>query len=119
MAIKVAIIGGTGLDSNIDIVENFREVPLGKTPFGYPSDAMCKIGRVGDVEVVIMSRHGKKHDISPSEVNYRANVWSIKELGCTHVIATTACGSLNIEMKPGDFAIPDQYIDRYEQSFEG
>lgn len=112
MAIKVAIIGGTGLDCNIDIISNYQELPLMNTPFGRPSDTTCKMGQINDVDVIIMSRHGLNHDICPSKVNYRANIWTIKQLKCTHIIATTACGSLNIKMKPGDFAILDQYIDR-------
>lgn len=58
------------------------------------------------------SRHGRKHTISPTNVNYRANMWALKEEGCTHVLVTTACGSLREEIRPGDIVILDQFIDR-------
>ena len=58
------------------------------------------------------SRHGRKHTISPTNVNYRANMWALKEEGCTHVLVTTACGSLKEEIRPGDIVILDQFIDR-------
>jgi 5'-methylthioadenosine phosphorylase len=64
------------------------------------------------VEVVILARHGKNHSISPSNVNYRANIYALKQEGCTHIIATTACGSLRREMEPGDLVFLDQFIDR-------
>ena len=57
-------------------------------------------------------RHGRKHDIMPSDINYRANIYALKEEGCSHVVVTTACGSLREEFKPGDLVFPDQFIDR-------
>ena len=69
-------------------------------------------GTIEGTPVVIMGRHGCKHDINPSDVNYRANLWTLKELGCTHLLVTTACGSLKLSISPGDFAVVDQYIDR-------
>lgn len=111
--IKVAVIGGTGLDSNVDILKNSKKIELPSTPFGDPSDKTATTGQIHGVDIVIMGRHGKKHDTNPSNVNYRANIWTLKQLGCTHVLATTACGSLKLEVKPESFAILDQYIDRY------
>ena len=81
------------------------------TKFGNPSSGLT-IGKINDIDVVIISRHGKRHTIMPSNVNYRANIWALKEQGCTHIIATTACGSLREEIKPGDLVFCDQFIDR-------
>ena len=81
------------------------------TKFGYPSGPLT-VGKINDIDVVIVSRHGKKHTINPSNVNYRANIWALKEQGCTHIIATTACGSLREEIKPGHLVFCDQFIDR-------
>lgn len=110
--IKIGIIGGTGLDGNIDILKNPGKVDVPTTPFGDPHDKQLTIGQIHGVDVVIMARHGKKHDVAPSDVNFRANLWTLKSLGCTHVLATTACGSLRESVEPESFAIIDQYIDR-------
>jgi 5'-methylthioadenosine phosphorylase len=105
---KIAIIGGSGFE-NPDILKNPGEIEV-KTPFGKPSSKL-KTGNIGGVEVVILSRHGRDHAIPPSQVNNRANIWAIKNLGCTHILATTACGSLREEIKRGDLVILDQFID--------
>ena len=105
---KIAIIGGSGFE-NPDILKNSGEIEI-ETPFGNPSSSF-KTGQIGGVEVLILSRHGRDHSIPPSQVNNRANIWAIKELGCTHIIATTACGSLREEIKRGDLVILDQFID--------
>jgi len=81
------------------------------TPYGDPSSELI-IGKIADVPVAILSRHGLGHSINPTNVNYRANVWSLKEEGCTHILAVTACGSLRKRIKPGHFVFPDQFIDR-------
>ena len=81
------------------------------TRFGNPTSPLA-IGKIGSVDVVVLSRHGKKHTISPSNVNYRGNIWALKEQGCTHIIATTACGSLREKIKPGHLVFCDQFIDR-------
>jgi len=107
--IKIGIIGGSGLE-NLDIFQDKQEVKM-KTPFGEPSSALI-CGKISGIDVVVLARHGKKHTIMPSAVNYRANISALKRLGCTHVLATTACGSLKEKIKPGDFVILDQFIDR-------
>ena len=68
-------------------------------------------GKINNVDVVILSRHGKKHQIMPTNVPNQANIMALKEQGCTHIIATTACGSLRDEIGRGDFVILDQFID--------
>ena len=110
--IKIGIIGGTGLDRDAEIVEDQQEITLATTPYGDPSDSVIIAGRMSGLPVYIMGRHGKDHRVSPSNVNYRANLWSLKQLGCTHVLVTTACGSLKQEIAPGHVVILDQYIDR-------
>jgi len=81
------------------------------TKFGNPSSGLT-IGKINDIEAVVIARHGKRHTIMPSNVNYKANIWALKEQGCTHIIATTACGSLREEIKPGHLVFCDQFIDR-------
>jgi len=107
--IKIGIIGGSGLE-NLDILQDKRQEKI-NTPFGAPSD-LATIGKIRDVEVVIISRHGRNHTIKPTDVNFRANIWALKELGITHILAATACGSLREEIRPGDFVILNQFIDR-------
>lgn len=81
-----------------------------ETPYGDPSsDFIC--GFIGNTEVVLLSRHGRSHTITPTRVNNRANLWAIRELGCTQILATTACGSLREHIGRGDLVIPDQFID--------
>jgi len=106
--IKVGIIGGTGLE-NPDILKEVKKKYI-NTPWGYPSSDVT-IGKINDVEVLILSRHGRDHSITPTFVNNRANIYALKEEGCTHIIATTACGSLREEIKRGDTVIMDQFID--------
>jgi len=105
---KIAIIGGSGLE-NPDILKNVEEKKV-ETPFGNPSSSL-KIGQIEGIDVAILSRHGRNHEIPPSQVNNQANIWAIRELGCTHILATTACGSLREEIRRGDLVILDQFID--------
>lgn len=107
-AIKIGIIGGSGLDDP-KLLNDFQETEV-ETPFGKPSSPLT-IGNLGGVPVAILARHGKDHSIMPTKVPFRANVWALKEAGCTHILATTACGSLREEIKPGDFVFVDQFID--------
>ncbi|HCC23167.1 TPA: S-methyl-5'-thioadenosine phosphorylase [Candidatus Falkowbacteria bacterium] len=105
---KIGIIGGSGLD-NPQLIQNYSEQEL-DTPFGKPSSVLT-MGKIGDNDVVILARHNKDHSIMPTKVPYCANLWAFKELGCEAILATTACGSLREEIKPGDFIFPDQFID--------
>ncbi|XP_060266986.1 S-methyl-5'-thioadenosine phosphorylase isoform X1 [Ovis aries] len=107
--LMIGIIGGTGLDDP-EILEGRTEKYV-DTPFGKPSDALV-LGKIKNVDCVLLARHGRQHTIMPSKVNYQANIWALKEEGCTHVIVTTACGSLKEEIQPGDIIIIDQFIDR-------
>lgn len=105
---KIAIIGGSGLE-NPAILKNATELQV-DTPYG-PTTSDFKYGEINGREVVILSRHGRQHTIPPTQVNNRANLWAIREIGCTHILATTACGSLRQEIGRGDFVILDQFID--------
>jgi len=106
--VKIGIIGGSGLD-NPELLKEYKEQDV-ETPYGNPSSPVS-CGKLDGMEVCILARHGKKHEIPPSQVNYRANIYALSKLGCTHVIATTACGSLREEIKRGDFVVLDQFID--------
>jgi len=105
---KIAIIGGSGLE-NPAILSNATDLKI-ETPYGATSSDF-KCGIIYGQEVVILSRHGRQHTIPPSQVNNRANIWAIGEIGCTHILATTACGSLRQEIGRGDFVVLDQFID--------
>ena len=105
---KIGIIGGSGLD-NPELLQDFHEIEI-ETPFGKPSSPLI-IGKIKNVEVIIISRHGRKHEIPPSQVNNRANIFALKDQGCKKILSTTACGSLREEIKRGDFVILDQFID--------
>jgi len=106
---KVGIIGGSGL-YEIEGIENLREEKV-ETPFGDPSDSYIT-GVLDGVEVVFLPRHGKRHSITPSEINFRANIFGMKKLGVTKIISVSAVGSMKAEYKPGDIVIPDQFFDR-------
>lgn len=105
---KIAIIGGSGLEDP-DILKSPKTIKV-NTPYGEPSSELTT-GIIGNTEVVILSRHGKKHTIPPTQVNNRANIWALKEYGCQYILATTACGSLRDEIGRGDLVILDQFID--------
>ena len=106
--VKIGIIGGSGLDDP-DILKDSKDIEV-ETKYGRPSSRL-KLGRIGGVEVVIIARHGRKHIIPPTYVNNRANIMALKEQGCTHIIATTAVGSLKKEIDRGHLVILDQFID--------
>ncbi len=106
---KIGIIGGTGFGSP-DILEDIEKIKV-HTPYGAPS-AKATTGKFKGIEVVAIPRHGEGHIISPSHVNFRANIWAMKELGVTHIFAVTAVGSLREEIEPGHLVFPDQFIDR-------
>jgi 5'-methylthioadenosine phosphorylase len=107
--VKIGIIGGTGLEQLLSKNDGKRHQV--ETPFGPPSDAIIESDWEG-LPVLLLSRHGPGHLIPPSSVPFRANIFALKQLGCTHIIATGACGSLRQEFKPRDLVAPDQTIDR-------
>ena len=106
---RLGIVGGSGL-YQMAAVEDGELVDF-ETPWGAPSDSLL-LGRIGDVPVAFLPRHGRGHRLSPSELNYRANVAALKMAGCTHVLSISACGSFREELPPGTFVLVDQYVDR-------
>ena len=106
---KVGIIGGSGLYA-MPGFEAHEEVKL-TTPFGDPSDAYI-VGQLEGIEVAFLARHGRGHRLSPSELNFRANIYGMKSLGVEQILSLSAVGSLKEEHKPLDFVIPDQFFDR-------
>jgi 5'-methylthioadenosine phosphorylase len=104
----VGVFGGSGFYS---LVEGPVEQISVQTPFGAPSDSIT-IGRIGETRVAFLPRHGPGHRIPPHTINYRANVWAMAQLGVTRLIAPTAAGSLQPNVKPGHFVICDQFVDR-------
>ena len=107
--IKIGIIGGSGLEDPA-FIPDYSSKSV-KTSYGNPSSKLI-IGKIADVPVVILSRHGLGHSINPTNINYRANILALKDVGCTHILAVTACGSLRKHIEPGHFVFPDQFIDR-------
>ena len=108
MDIKIGIIGGSGLD-NPNLFIDPVDVDLSNC-WGNPSSPL-KIGKIAGVDVVLLARHGREHTIPPTQVNYRANIQALKDIGCSHIFATTAVGSLREEIGRGDLVILDQFID--------
>ena len=106
---EIGIIGGSGLYSmpGLTEVEEIRQA----TPFGDPSD-LYVLGVLEGRKVAFLSRHGRGHRISPSELNFRANIYGFKQLGVERIVSVSAVGSLKEEHKPLDFVIPDQFFDR-------
>lgn len=110
---KIGIIGGSGL-YNIEGIKKLKAVSVA-TPFGKPSDKYIT-GELEGREVVFLPRHGLGHRINPSEINFRANIYGMKKLGVDRIISVSACGSLKEELKPLDFVVPDQFVDRTNQA---
>jgi 5'-methylthioadenosine phosphorylase len=108
----IGVIGGSGL-YKIEGLERMREVEV-QTPFGKPSGELVR-GRLGDVEMVFLPRHGLGHRWLPTEVNFRANTFAMKKMGVERIISVSAVGSLREEIAPGHVVIPDQFIDRTTQ----
>ena len=119
-SLTLGIIGGSGLYS-MPGLQDTQELILG-TPFGDPSSPIV-VGTLEGVQVAFLARHGIGHHISPSEVNYRANIYALKSLGVERVLSITATGSLREDFEPGDIVIPDQLFDftkgRKRSYFEG
>jgi 5'-methylthioadenosine phosphorylase len=110
---KVGIIGGSGL-YDMEELEDKKYIKV-NTPFGKPSDEFLSAKLEGK-EIIFLSRHARGHRLSPSVINYRANIYGMKSLGVERIISITACGSLKEEYKPLDFVIPDQFVDRTNQA---
>lgn len=107
--VEVGIIGGTGIHEP-GIIEDVKEVKV-YTPYGQPSD-LVSVGYYKNRKIAFIPRHGKAHQIPPHKIPFRANIWALKELGVKRVIAPSAVGSLREELKPSEFVIIDQFIDR-------
>lgn len=105
----IGVIGGSGLYA-MDGLTNVQEVAL-ETPFGAPSDSFIT-GDLGETKMVFLPRHGRGHRISPSEINFRANIWGLKKLGVSRIISISAVGSMREDIAPGDFVLIDQFFDR-------
>jgi 5'-methylthioadenosine phosphorylase len=104
---EIGVIGGSGFYSLLDDV---HEVKI-DTPYGAPSDSVF-LAEVAGRRVAFLPRHGRRHTIPPHRINYRANVWAIRSLGVKAVISPCAAGSLQLHVKPGDFVVCDQFVDR-------
>ena len=107
-AAEIGIIGGSGLYSMAGLSDT-KEVRI-KTPFGDPSEAFV-IGTLEGKRVAFLARHGRGHRILPSDINYRANIYAMKLLGVKRIISVSAVGSLQEELRPGEFLVPDQFVD--------
>jgi 5'-methylthioadenosine phosphorylase len=115
----LGVIGGSGV-YELPGLENLREERI-ESPWGEPSDAL-RIGRIGKTTVVFLARHGRGHRLSPSGINYRANIDAMKRAGVTDLVSVSACGSFRSELYPGLFVLVDQFVDRThkrESSFFG
>lgn len=106
---EIAMIGGSGL-YDMEGLERVREVRP-PTPFGRPSDALI-VGTLDGVRVAFLARHGRGHRLSPSEINYRANIYALKSVGVSRVISVSAVGSMKEAVKPGDVVLPNQFVDQ-------
>lgn len=104
--VKIGVIGGSGLDDP-QILEDANEKEV-TTPYGNTS---LTLGKIEGVEIVILARHGKHHSVPPTQVSFQANIWALYQEGCTHILATTAVGSLREDIVPGNLVFPDQFID--------
>ena len=105
---KIGIIGGSGL-YEMEGLSQIEEVRI-DTPFGSPSDVIV-LGTLDDARLAFLPRHGRGHRITPTDINYRANIWALKKLGCEWIISVSAVGSMKEHIAPGDVVIVDQFID--------
>ncbi len=108
-AAVVGIIGGSGV-YELPGLEDMREERV-ETPWGSPSDAL-RFGRIGNTRAVFLPRHGRGHALSPSGINYRANIDALKRAGVTDIVSVSACGSFRADLYPGLFVLVDQFVDR-------
>src|SRR5438034_9136826 len=107
--IRIGVIGGSGL-YQMDGLTGIEEVDI-DTPFGKPSDAY-RLGVLDGRKIAFLARHDRSHSISPSEINFRANVYGFKQLGVEWILSASAVGSLKEELRPLDIVLPDQFFDR-------
>ncbi len=105
----VGIIGGSGVYDLPGLVD--RRVEKVDTPWGEPSDAL-HFGRIGATQAVFLPRHGRGHALTPSGINYRANIDALKRVGVTDIVSVSACGSFREDLHPGVFVLVDQFVDR-------
>ncbi|MBI4162840.1 MAG: S-methyl-5'-thioadenosine phosphorylase [Candidatus Aenigmarchaeota archaeon] len=113
----LAVIGGSGF---YELLTDAREECVG-TPYGDPSDKIM-IGKINGKDIAFLPRHGKGHKYPPHKIPYKANIWALKELGVKHIIAPAAVGSLKANIAPGEFLIPDQFVNftrREDTCYEG
>ena len=97
----------------MDGLESIKEIKV-ETPFGNPSDTL-RLGKLGDMDVVFLARHGRDHTFTPTEVPYQANIWALRSLGVRWILSPSAVGSLQEQVRPLDMVVPDQFIDRTHQ----
>lgn len=110
----IGVFGGSGFYSLLEDAEE-RKI---STPYG-KSSSLVRIGKISGRDVAFLARHGDKHEYPPHKVPFKANIWAMRELGVKRIVTTTACGSLKREIKPGDFVIPNQFVNftRREDTF--
>ncbi len=109
---RLGVIGGSGL-YQIDGLTDIKELNI-ETPFGKPSDTL-RLGRLGNMELVFLARHGRHHTFTPTSIPYQANIWAMRSLNVRWILAPSAVGSLQEQIRPLDMVIPDQFIDRTHQ----
>ena len=106
---RLGVIGGSGFYS-IDKIECHEEIEV-NTPYGKPSDSI-RLFKTGNLEIAFIARHGRTHKLNPTEIPYKANIWALRSIGVRWIIAPSAVGSLQEQIRPLDIVIPDQFIDR-------
>ena len=106
---RLGIIGGSGFYS-IDKIECFKEFEV-NTPYGKPSDSI-RLFKIDNLEIAFLARHGRSHSLNPTEIPYKANIWALRSLGVRWIVAPSAVGSLQEQIRPLDIVVPDQFIDR-------
>ena len=109
---RLGVLGGSGLYA-MEGLEGVEEIRV-DTPYGEPSDSL-RLGRLGDLDVVFLARHGRHHSYTPTEVPYQANLWALRSLGVRWILSVSAVGSLQEDVRPLDMLVPDQFIDRTHQ----
>lgn len=109
MKVRIGIIGGSGIYES-GMLDEEQKIKV-YTPYGNPSSFLT-LGKFKGISIAFLPRHGEKHLLPPHSINYRANIWALKEVGVERILAPSAVGSLKDELKPGDLVLPDQFIDR-------